>query len=320
LVSLPRRQPNLAHPRAKATLLADQEIPMSDQSSSKTDGFLRQLSPRLRDDQGLADYMRVHILPVPPVEPDAVRNASPTMLGSRGIDLQLDQQLARLASWNSSSHQTLFKELQSDPELRLSSNGYFLTPDAEIYASMILDRKPRRIIEVGSGFSTLIARKTIRYAGYPTKLLAIDPRPRTDVKAAVDELLLTTVEQSGLIDFDWAADDVLFIDSSHICRTRGDLPYLFCQVLPSLPAGVLVHVHDIFLPYDYPNIFDPWCYEELYLLHCMLAHTPRYQTVFANHFLSRQHPDQMRAIFGSVVASEEVTNHFGCSYWFEIQN
>ncbi len=65
--------------------------------------------------------------------------------------------------------------------IKVSSNGFFLTPDAEVYASMILDRRPRRIIEVGSGFSTLIARKTIQHVGYPTKLVAVDPYPRTNV-------------------------------------------------------------------------------------------------------------------------------------------
>ena len=75
--------------------------------------------------------------------------------------------------------------------IKVSSNGLFLTPDAEVYSSMILDRRPRRIIEVGSGFSTLTARKTIQYAGYPTKLVASDPCPRTNVQAVTDELIPT---------------------------------------------------------------------------------------------------------------------------------
>jgi hypothetical protein len=173
---------------------------------------------------------------------------------------------------------------------------------------------------VGSGYSTLIARKAIRYAGHPTKLVAIDPQPRTDVQAVVDELILHPVEQSDLINFDWSPDDFLFIDSSHICRTRGDLPYLYCQLLPSLPAGMLIHVHDIFLPYDYPNLYDPWCYTELYMLSCMLAHSSRYQTILSTHMLSRQHRDEMRAVFGPLVGSEEKTHYFGGSYWFEVRS
>jgi hypothetical protein len=288
--------------------------------SRKFAAICRRLSPPLRSDYELAEYVRARVLPISPDRPDEVRNCPLTMLGERGIDLDIPQQLARLNSWSSARHQSLFAELRNDPEIKLTSNSFFLTPDAEVYCSMILDRKPRRIIEVGSGFSTLVARKTIRHAGYPTRLVAIDPHPRTDVKAATDELILLPVEQSDLIHFDWSPEDILFIDSSHLCRTRGDLPYLYCQLLPSLPGGVLVHVHDIFLPYDYPNLYDNWCYDELYLLSCTLAHSARYHTVFANHLMTRTHREQMRAIFGSLVGSQEITHHFGCSFWFEVRS
>ena len=287
--------------------------------SAKAAGLFRRFSPRLREDYKLADYARCHILPIAPSQPDSIRNAPLTMIGAKGINLDLERQLARLDSWTSERHQKLFDEIRGDPVIKVSSNGFFLTPDAEVYASMILDRRPRRIIEVGSGFSTLIARKTILHAGYPTKLVAIDPYPRTNVQAVTDELILRPVEQSNLIDYDFSSEDLLFIDSSHLCRTRGDLPYLYCQVLPSLPIGILVHVHDIFVPYDYPNLYDPWCYTELYLLSCTLAHSSRYQTVLSTHCLSRQHRDKMRATFGPLVGSEEQTHYFGSSYWFEVQ-
>jgi hypothetical protein len=241
------------------------------------------------------------------------------MLGARGIDLDIDKQLARVASWSSNRYQILFQELRSNAAVKVTTNGFFMTPDAEIYASMILDRKPRRIVEVGSGFSTLIARTAIHYAGYPTRLVAIDPFPRTDVRAVVDELQCSPVEQSNLIHYDWCAEDLLFIDSSHLCRTRGDLPFLYCQLIPSLPTGITIHVHDIFLPYDYPNLYDSWCYTELYMLACMLAHNPRYRTVLATHLLSRQHREHMQTTFGPSVGNEEQTHYFGASFWFEIR-
>ena len=256
---------------------------MKNSISTRAAGLYRRLSPSLRSDHKLAEYSRSHVLPIPPSQPDAVRNAPMTMLGLRGIELDVEKQLSRVAAWTSDQHQSLFRELRSDPVIKITTNGFFMTPDAEIYASMILDRKPGRVVEVGSGFSTIIARETIRYAGYPTKLVAIDPYPRTDVQTVADELIRCPVEQSNLMDYDWRADDLLFIDSSHLCRTRGDLPYLYCQLMPSLPAGLVVHVHDIFLPYDYPNLYDTWCYTELYLLSCMLAHNSRYQSILATH-------------------------------------
>jgi hypothetical protein len=287
--------------------------------AAKANGFYRRFSPSLQRDHELAEYSRLHVQPLPPSQPDVVRNAPLTTLGARGIELDVDRQLDRVASWNSERHRDLFRELQSDSAISVTTNGFFMTPDAEIYASMILDRKPRRIVEVGSGFSTLVARKAIHHAGWSTRLVAIDPFPRTDVQLAADELRRCPVEQSDLINFDWCSDDVLFIDSSHLCRTRGDLPYLYCQVLPALPSGVVVHVHDIFLPYDYPNLYDVWCYTELYLLSCMLAHNPRYRTILATHLLSRQHREHMRLTFGPLVGSEEHTHYFGASFWFEIR-
>ena len=288
--------------------------------STKAAGLCRRLVPRLRDDFKLAEYARSNILPIPPARPDAVRNAPLTMLGVSGINLDTEQQLRASPRGPRPGTKTCFASSAATRRSRSSTNGFFMTPDAEIYAAMILDRQPRRIIEVGSGFSTLTARKTIGHAGYSTRLVAIDPHPRTDVQAVTDELILRPVEESDLINFELSAEDLLFIDSSHLCRTRGDLPYLYCQVLPSLPAGILVHVHDIFLPYDYPNLYDRWCYTELYLLSCMLAHSSRYHPLLGAHHLTRLHRDRMQAVFGPLVGSEEETHYFGCSFWFEVRS
>ena len=82
------------------------------------------------------------------------------MLGTTGIDLHAEEQLTRLASWTSERHQALFKELRADPTLRLD-DSFYTTPDAEIYAAMILDRNPRRIVEVGAGYApSLPARRS----------------------------------------------------------------------------------------------------------------------------------------------------------------
>jgi hypothetical protein len=287
---------------------------------------LTKVFPRLRSDREIADYMRQNVQPIAPEVADETPNKPATMLNPPAIDFRSDSQLALLDSLHSERHKALFRELREDAAINRFglgtagvSNTYCNTPDAEIYAAMIMDRRPATLIEVGSGFSTLIARKAVSFAQTNTRIVVYDPYPRTDVKAVTDELHLAPVEQSGLADRSWQAGDLLFIDSSHICRTRGDLPYLFCKVIPSLPVGVLVHVHDIFLPYDYPNLYDQWCHTEQYLLACMLSHSRRYRVVLATHWLSREHPAAMNAAFGALAGvPSSPPHHLGCSFWFEV--
>lgn len=248
-------------------------------------------------------------------------------LGHEGIDLHVTEQLARLDAWRGERYQTLFSQLRQDPEINTGwlgenvglaelHNGFCPTPDAEIYAAMILDIGPQQIVEVGSGYSTLIARRAIRYAALPTKLTVIDPSPRTEVGSAADEIVNSPAEDSGLDHRNWAANDILFIDSSHICRSRGDIPFLFCRVIPKLPAGVFVHVHDIFIPYDYPTNYDDECFTEQYLLHCLLSGSSRYLTILSTHFLSRHHPGPMQQVFSPKVGASQLYN--GASYWFTV--
>jgi hypothetical protein len=288
--------------------------------------ILAQVSPALRDGIEIVKHAREYAIPNPPLNRDAVANKPVTRLDTPGIDYREAAQLAKLAEWRSSRHRQLFESLRSNLTINrwghgtaAVSNTFCNTPDAEIYASMILERKPSKVVEVGSGFSTLIARQAIEFSELPTQLVVIDPYPRTDVRSAASELTLAPVEQSDLLTVDWQPNDILFIDSSHICRTRGDLPYIFCQLLPSLPAGVLVHVHDIFLPYDYPNLYDQWWHTEEYLLACTLAHSGRYRVVLATHWLSREHGGEMEKTFGPLAGTEaSAPHHLGCSFWFEV--
>lgn len=292
----------------------------------KVTSMLSKVSPTLRESADIVRHARECSIPNPPDVPDPVRNMPVTRLDCPGIDLRVAQQLAKIASWRTPQHESMFRMLREDARINrwshgkdVLSNTFCNTPDAEIYASMILERKPSKVVEVGSGFSTLIARRAIEFSGHPTRLVVIDPYPRTDVRSAADELKLSPVEKTDLLDLPWAPDDILFIDSSHITRTRGDLPYLFCQLLPALPAGVLVHVHDIFLPYDYPNLYDVWWHTEQYLLACTLAHSKRYRVVMATHWLSREHGSEMEKTFGPFSGTDKsAPDHFGCSFWLEV--
>ena len=292
------------------------------QLNGARDYLVRRLPGRVGDALRLGIYASTYIAPAVP----SVRDDRPWVprgeIGCQGIDLRESNQLERLDRWKTPPFQDLFGLLRQDPAINTQragqtslTNGWYNTPDAEIYAAMIFEHRPRSIVEVGAGFSTLIAKATI-HAGLPTQITVVDPAPRTDVQASADECLRLPVERSAIGERDWSAGDVLFIDSSHICRTRGDIPYLFCQLIPGLPSGVLVHVHDIYIPFDYPNNRDHLCYTEQYVLHALLAHSPRYRTVLTSHWLSRQHARRMQETFGPDTASD-VRLYGGC-YWFEV--
>ncbi|WP_235754343.1 class I SAM-dependent methyltransferase [Ruegeria pomeroyi] len=129
------------------------------------------------------------------------------------------------------------------------------TPDAEALYLMIRRYQPRRVIEVGCGNSTRITRQAALDGGLETEITAIDPWPRADIAGVVDRF-----EQARLEEVDPAvfaaleADDVLFIDSSHQVRMSNDVAHLFCRIIPALAPGVVIHVHDVFLPYEYPKV------------------------------------------------------------------
>ncbi len=164
--------------------------------------------------------------PIRPDVADDTPNKPLTLLDPPATDFRLEAQLALLSTLRSDTHQRLFRALRDDKVINRFghgspgvSNTYCNMPDAEIYAPMIVDRKPPRVVEVGSGFSTLIARKAVSFAGAGTKIVVYDPYPRTDVKSAADELNLVPVERSDQAVSKWSPRDLLFIDSSHISRT-----------------------------------------------------------------------------------------------------
>src|SRR6476659_2842202 len=184
-------------------------------------------------------YLRHNVLPTAAQTYD--QYVPSRLIGLQGVDVNEKEQLARLEKWRGQNHQELYRTLRADEKVNcpfngtsyLGStclhNGWYPTPDAEIYASMIYDFRPDKIVEVGSGFSTLIARRATEYAGLKTSLTVIDPSPRTDVQQTADRVILERVEDTKLDQFALTKKSLLFIDSSHVTRPRGDVPYLYLE-------------------------------------------------------------------------------------------
>ncbi len=284
---------------------------------------IRRVAPSLAREREASRYVRDWVMPRESGHRDPSPHVPGRLLGHAGLDLHLAEQLERLARWRE-SYCRVFEELRCDPRINTQClgkpsvhNGTYPTPDAEIYAAMILDFCPRRIVEIGAGFSTRIARRAVRLLSERCSITVIDPEPRTDVTGDADEVVLRPVEETSTTPILRGERGLLFIDSSHVTRSGGDIPYLYNVLLPSVPVGTVVHVHDVFLPYDYPVQYQTRLYTEQYVLHALLAHGERYRVVFATHCMSRHHPDAMRAVFGDVVALEDP--YFGASFWFEVQ-
>ena len=178
------------------------------------------------------------------------------------------------------------------------SNGFFSDFDAATYYSLIRRLKPRRVIEIGGGFSTRVANRAVAknsQEGMDGKLICIEPYPEprlTDVTLEI-ELIQKRVEEIEPSFFRCLEpNDILFIDSSHTVKFGSDVCYEILELLPNLTSGVWVHIHDIFLPDDYPAqwlVNRRLALNEQYLLEAFLAFSSAFTIRLANHWLWQEH-------------------------------
>jgi hypothetical protein len=170
-------------------------------------------------------------------------------------------------------------------------NDFFMSPDAEVAYAMARTLRPRRIIEVGSGNSTQLFREAIYDSNSQTELVAIDPSPTKAIREVANRTIQTRVEDTSSSWFeDLQPNDILFVDSSHLVSTGNDVLHLIFNIVPKLKAGVVLHFHDIFLPYDYPQ---PWVveqkrgYNEQYLIQALLQNSADLEVLWPGHFLQK---------------------------------
>lgn len=139
-----------------------------------------------------------------------------------------------------------------------------------LYAYVAL-RNPVLYLEIGSGTSTKFVRKAISDHGLRTKILSIDPHPRSEIDAICDRVIRKPLEDTDIRVFEFLKPgDVVFFDGSHRALQNSDATVFLTEVLPRLKPGVLVGIHDIFLPWDYPPEWTGRYYSEQYLLACYL--------------------------------------------------
>lgn len=265
--------------------------------------FLIQERPELSDRWGY------HIRPIHYYEPlPDFRTITPEQIERRrefsGIDFRWEAQMRLLRELESNAGELSESEVQND---------YFSGLDAVIYYSLIRRLKPRRIIEIGGGYSTRIAGKALA-ANQTGRLTSIEPFPeRLDGSSLGVELITKRVEEIEVSFFaSLKANDILFIDSSHTVKFGSDVCYEFLEILPALSRGVWVHVHDVFFPHDYPAewlLKRRLALNEQYLLEAFLAFNREFQIALANHWLALDHLAQVKRLWAS-------PNSGSSSFWF----
>lgn len=187
---------------------------------------------------------------------------------------------------------------------------------------MIAYYQPKNYIEIGSGNSTKIARKSIIDNHLQTKITSIDPFPRAQIDHLSDNVIRKPFEQfenlESIIDT-LQENDILFIDNSHRVFPNSDAMVTFMELLPRLRKGVVVHIHDIYLPYDYPQFMCDRFYNEQYFLAAFLMANPtKYCTLLPNYFISED--SELSQILAPIWLHPNLQNveRHGGSFWLQI--
>jgi hypothetical protein len=187
-----------------------------------------------------------------------------------------------------------------------ADNPMFATGDALVYGAMLRELRPERVVEVGSGFSSALALDTADATGFPRSLVFVEPWPqRLQRLLRPGDAGRTTIHPCRVQEVDPAvfdtleAGDVLFLDTTHIAKTGSDVLFELFHVLPRLREGVVVHVHDMFADWEYP---DAWLAEnrswnEVYIVRAFLAFNEAFEILFFADHVWRHRREAAQALW-----------------------
>jgi hypothetical protein len=303
--------------RNAAKRVRDRLLALEDATYTRLMPLLAPIVARMaRTGVGTDACLRAGALPMPvhfysPV-PDLADLEARGVYGRRsalgGVAFDEPGQLARLArlgaSWGKECDWPA--EPTGRPERFFTENGGFSFGCAAATHCLIREHRPSRVVEIGSGNSSLVIAAALARNGAPSDYTIVDPYPGPIVRGGLPGVTRVLAQRVELLDpafFDsLSAGDVLFVDSGHTVRTGGDVNFLILDVLPRLAPGVLVHFHDIPMPDEYPRAYftNPkfrvfWT--ESYLLQAFLAFNAAYDVLFAMAWLMGERPAQFAEAF-----------------------
>lgn len=230
-----------------------------------------------------------------------------------GIDWREDEQLA-LCELFAAQEPPAFPAAATADELQyFQANGMFPALDALVLQAMLRHLAPARVVEVGCGYSTLVTAQVNRdFFGGRMLVTCIDPVVRHPLRNGVPgiaEMRAEEVQDTPLSVFEeLRAGDVLFIDTSHTVKTGGEVPWIYNQILPRLDAGVVVHLHDVFLPGDYPRdwVLEGRAWNELYLLQSFLVFNSGFEVVFGVRWMMQHGREALARAFPDLGPDSEL--------------
>jgi len=230
-----------------------------------------------------------------------------------GLDMNEPRQMGLLSLFQSGlrpEYELFPRRRTAKPHEFYLENGAFGNVDAEILYCMVRHFKPRRIFEIGSGMSTLLSAQAVlrneKDGCPPCDLVAIEPYPNDTLRRGfpgLSRLVQSRVEEVPLSEFsNLSENDILFIDSSHVLRIGNDVQYEYLELLPRLNRGVVIHVHDIFLPAEYPKewvIRRRLFWTEQYLLQAFLSSNNSFEVLWGGAYMHLKNPEKLEAAFSS---------------------
>lgn len=209
---------------------------------------------------------------------------------------------------------------ETDPKKPCWNNGYLPGLDMIGIYTLISEFKPKKYIEIGSGNSTKVAYKAKTEQNLDFEIISIDPMPRTEIDNIANKVIREPFEniEYNLLDA-LGENDILFVDNSHRLLPNSDSMVFYLEILPRLKKGVIVHIHDIYLPYDYPQFMCDRFYSEQYgLAMYLIADPEKYETILPNYFI---YEDKELSELISPIWNHQNLNgveKHGGSYWIRI--
>jgi predicted O-methyltransferase YrrM len=246
-----------------------------------------------------------------------------------GVDYDLAGMKGTLAELVALYQEEFLALMPYEEALELGFGPGYPRLDAMVLYAMLRWKRPKRYVEVGSGLSTyyasLAAQRNER-EGSPMRITCIEPYPFEALWAIPEIRVLEQEVQDVSVELFTSLDrnDVLFIDSSHIVRLDGDVPFLFLEVLPAMAPGTMIHVHDIPFPYHGPHPAEYWIYESVWpmwwnesmLLHALLCGSSQFAVTLSAPLIRHHDEAFLRRVVSDYRGVEEEPNTFS-SIWIE---